>query len=507
MPSLSPLLRLLPLYAGDDREKSDRVVDSLQKDPWGRFLIYHRKVVQLDLSDDSLATSQFLLWPGLNSVIPFYVSRGLQRVTIKDFINKAKNKYDGLRKQEITSLLAGLSCNAPSLATLITGTPLDPSMTTAFPHFRSLTTLRITFSSPVPMDHLAHINAISGLKRLTLYSRGLKGTPTIPAEGQHLNEYHKLQGKANLEELNINGDGTFILWGAIFFACPTLLRFTGLATATSGGIYPVQGAFLVPHTLDIIARRSPKLQRIRFAWDEPTTSVDEELETWEDEPSLRNPQGLFHAFSQLHDLTHFEITTVPFIAQDMALQFVTHATELKNLRSLVLNPRPITSQPHHQLILPTLEHLSEISANHPDLTYLRITLNLATVPNPTPGALPSLPGHPLRCLFITPKYRPVNAPVTEAISVATYLDRLFPRVTDIKSYFENQSKRLGEDADPFNFVLVQDSAESRHAAEKKRDDVDRALQLWKNVEILLNSYQGMRNQYAAQAQALMSGRA
>lgn len=113
--------------------------------------------------------------------------------------------------------------------------------------------------------------------------------------------------------------------------------------------------------------------------------VDEKLETWEDGSSFRTPDRLLHSFSEFHDLTHFVIASIPFLAQDMALRLIVHALEIRKLRLLSLNLKSITSQPHHNLVLPSLGILADISANHTCLSFLRITLSFANVPKPVSG--------------------------------------------------------------------------------------------------------------------------
>ncbi|KAF5320427.1 hypothetical protein D9611_010816 [Ephemerocybe angulata] len=501
LPSLSPFLRLLPLCPGDDKGESEAAIASVQADPWARFRVYNRKTVQIDLSDDKTIgkvmpnhwffcllhqpTRPAVLFPklanlfissvaGLNSVIPMHVSKSLRMVNIRDFT--IKGKYDGLKEVIMTSFMATLATNASALSSLSIRAPLTSSMTASFPHFRALKSLEISFASPLRLEQLASINSIPNLKTLTLLSRGpatAVATWPVPAEGQHLINYHAAQGKASLIQLNVIGDGCFIFWATVFFACPTLTGYS--AKVIVGFHQPIHTVFLYPHALDIVAKRCSNIQQIGMEWDEPAENMDTELESFEDEPGFRTPPTLFHSFSKLVNLEFLDIKNVPFISQDFSLQLVSHMSELKRLARLRILPRPLTNQPHHNLILPTLDALQDFAVNNPRLQYLSLFSNISVIPQADNVTIPD--SHSIvRKLFITPRYRPMSLPVPDIVALAMYLDKLFPALQDITSYFE--PGKGGDVPVPTSRLKLT------------------PLALWKNVDSMLKSFQSVRRKYA-----------
>lgn len=466
---------------------------NLTGDPWARFRIYNSKLVRLELSSDNeigkeMPNHWFLclfhlpsrpedIFPklmelvvssvaGLNAFIPFHIARRFRRVTIRDVTKNGT--YEGQTGIVLMSLLTGMACTSPALNHLSMNSPLTLPMTTLLSKFTALVNLVVSVPSPAPTDMLASIGALPNLRFLKLASQGLKGTPMIPRPGQHLEKYHPMQGASSLNRLDVDGDPSFVYWSTLFFASPTLTALR--ATIPRKDVKPVQGVLLVPHVIDIVARRCPNMNEISISSDAAWNKV--QLSQFENEPAFQPPATVLSSFSKLKLLRLFVVKNIPFITRDFAYRLTSQLTEMRQLAVLQMEPLPISLQPHHALVLPGMDILRDLSVNHPNLRSLYITLDLSTIPAPSSDIVPAIPGHPMEKLYITPRTRAGPSQVSELVAYATYLDRLFPNLDDLTSYFS----LMGPAASPVQLS---------------------ALALWRDVDPLLKTFQTMRKQYAA----------
>ncbi|TEB28694.1 hypothetical protein FA13DRAFT_1815757 [Coprinellus micaceus] len=485
VPSLSPFLRLLPSFPKGDRAESELTMDKLAGDPWSRFLIYHRKVVRLELSDDKEIgkvmpnhwffslfhhpTRPVPLFPklselvissvaGLNAAIPFHLASSLQRVTVNNITKKGS--YEGQSGIIAMSLMTSLACASHALEELTMLSPVTPPMTALFPKYGALSFLYLSLPSPTPTETFASIGTLPNLRLLKLTSQGLTGTPTAPLLGQHLKKYHPAQGTSNIHYLVVEGDASFIYWATLFFASPRLRTYR--ASIPKADNRAPQNVLLVPHIVDLLGQQCPAT--VDFSIQSEALWTDHDTQTqlarWVNEPTFQPPTTVFQSFAKLKNLQAFTFRNIP---------------DMKDISFLLIEPLPLTSQPQHALILPGLDILRDISVNQPRLQRLIVTLDVSTIPAPSNDIMPAIPGHPLHQLAVLPKNRAEPFEVSELIVLATYLDRLFPNLTDITTRF-------------------------RPPREPNSTTVS-GYTLWRDVDPLLKSFQAMRKQYAAVALA------
>jgi hypothetical protein len=98
---------------------------------------------------------------------------------------------------------------------------------------------------------------------------------------------------------------------------------------------------------------------------------------------------------------------------------------------------------------------------------------MSVIPSNIPSL--SLPGHGLKELFIQPYYHSSKLPVSTLVTLSTYLDRLFPRILDIMSFFEEIAEEGSCDISPGIRVAAAS-----------------ALDLWEGVAHMIRSYQVLR---------------
>ncbi|RXW13970.1 hypothetical protein EST38_g11882 [Candolleomyces aberdarensis] len=318
----------------------------------------------------------------------------------------------------------------------------------------ALTNLTLALPAPVKTEDLIFLNTIP---RLTTLSLAIHGTnhAVYPEAGKHLTSTHLEQRKSKVSSLTVEGDPFFIFWSTSFFCSPLLHTLIGKVPKNVQGNL-VQGLLLIPHILHMVMHHNPKAQRLSIEWD-GTLPGHENWSFGDARTSL--PADLYSSVTRLRNIETLSIHNVPFP------EVIKHLSALPSLRTLRLVP--LSSIVFGQQTRPTAADLARIRAKFPSLRHLTILLqNIPNVP-PNPPEM-THPGHGLTSLFIVPASDLEDElSVSELIPLATYLDHLFPTLSDVTSYFETR---------------VQTEADSD------------TLTSWKNLNQLLKSYQNIRHQ-------------
>jgi hypothetical protein len=120
-----------------------------------------------------------------------------------------------------------------------------------------------------------------------------------------------------------------------------------------------------------------------------------------------------------------------------------------------------------------MDDLAAVCSCFPALQHLTISLeDITDIPSEMPETSETLDTeHRLDSLFIVPRFGELDSklPVSQLIPLATYLNRLFPRLADVSSAFE-----------------------PKHKSKKAGKASGRTLASWKNLDALLKSYQQIR---------------
>lgn len=143
---------------------------------------------------------------------------------------------------------------------------------------------------------------------------------------------------------------------------------------------------------------------------------------------------------------------------------------------------PLTTDDHlpdsanRKMVLPTLQSLRKLSSHNLALRRVTMLLDCSEIPQETPP----LSNHGLRCLFIEPSNSGVptaNAlELTQLVTLARYLDHLFPNIRFLTPH--DEFKASGQ--------------QTTNVLQRVRNFQEGSLEMWKNVDYLLKSYQMTR---------------
>ncbi|RXW13975.1 hypothetical protein EST38_g11884 [Candolleomyces aberdarensis] len=332
-----------------------------------------------------------------------------------------------------------------------------------------LTSLTVAMPAPVRMDDLVILNGLPQLKTLSLSTHGPAYNAVYPKPGRHLTKIHPDQGKSQLKRLTLEGDPFFIFWATSFFCSPSLHTFVGIV---SSKLYPEQfpGLLLMPHILHLVIHSNPKVQEFSIEWKGRFRG--DEAWDWHDQ-RLTVPEDLGKALRELRHLEKLSIKQIPIITTDFIVKVLDALPHLPSLDTLYLVPK--AADQDDILELPPMEDLASIRERFPALRHLTLSMDTAS---DIPSDLPEIvyPGHPLETLFIVPPFGELERELTvsELIPLSAYLDRLFPNLEDITSYFEPSPNS-------------QSNGESM-------DEGSVTWEAWTNLDGLLKSYQQIRDQ-------------
>jgi hypothetical protein len=181
---------------------------------------------------------------------------------------------------------------------------------------------------------------------------------------------------------------------------------------------------------------NPKVQKFSIEWDGELSG--NEPWDWEDE-RVALPRSFYTAISTLRNITTLSLKTIPMTDLNFVPGVLEALPALPSLHTLSLVPLRVADD--DEQTLPTAADLATIRTKFPSLHHL--TISLQDLPD-VPQDLPDLthPGHGLRSLFIVPAWIEDidEVSMSNLIPLATYLDRLFPHLSDVTSYFEKDSK-------------------------------------------------------------------
>ncbi|KAJ2928152.1 hypothetical protein H1R20_g8943, partial [Candolleomyces eurysporus] len=318
----------------------------------------------------------------------------------------------------------------------------------------ALTNLTLALPAPVKTEDFVFLNSIPRLNTLSLAIHGTNRA-VYPEAGKHLTRTHPEQGKSKVTSLTVEGDPFFIFWSTSFFCSPSLHTLVGKVPRNIQDNL-LQGLLLVPHILYMVIHHNPKAQRLSIERD--GTLPGHENWNFGDARTFL-PADLYSSITKLQNIVTLSIHNVPFP------EVIKHLSTLPSLRTLLL--APLSSIIFDQQTRPTAADLATIRAKFPSLQHLTILLqDIPDVP-PNPPEM-THPGHGLTSLFMIPAWDfEEELSVSELIPLATYLDHLFPILSDVTSSFEPRS---------------QTEADSN------------TLTSWKNLDQLLKSYQNIRRQ-------------
>jgi hypothetical protein len=463
---------------------------SKKPNPWSRFYLYSQKTTTLTLVKDAtpnwptewffylfqLGSRPAVLFPkltrltlssldGINYILPFHLLEGLRNVHVSD-MTETKGRYPA-KKTFLPSWMAALASSSSALWKLKLKPTLSKQMALSLSEMSALTTLDVTLPSPVKTDDFVLFNTIPGLKTLILSVDWPGSDATYPEAGKHLAKMHPKQGRSKISTLKLEGDPFFIFWATTFFCSQFLHTFVAtIWTTLESRLLP--GLLLMPHTFHLVIHYNPKVQQFSFEWD-GRLNGSEDWE-WEDQ-RLAIPEGLLESVEKLRQLESLSIKNIPIVDSDFIAELFDALPELPSLHTLCLVPQAAGRD--DVLGLPTMDGLAAVCSYFPALQHLTISLeDITDIPSEMPETSERLDAeHKLKSLFIVPRFGELDSEllVSQLIPLATYLNRLFPRLADVTSVFEakDESKRVGK---------------APH----------RTLASWKNLDALLKSYQKIR---------------
>jgi hypothetical protein len=364
---------------------------------------------------------------GINSILPFYLLAKLRIVYVSDFTD------DRSKKTFLSALGTALaSGSSATLAKLTLKATIWPQLTLLLPTMSTLNDLTLAFSAPVKMECFVFLNSIPHLKTLSLAIYGTNDA-IYPEAGKQLMKTHPEQRKSKIMSLTVEGDPFFIFWSASFFCGPSVHTFVG-KVSTNLRHRLTLGLLLVPHMLEMDMVNNPKVQKLSIEWDGELSG--NEPWNWEDE-RVALSDSFYPTLSTLRNITALSLKNIPMTRFNFFPQVLASLPALPSLCTLSLVPLHVADE-----ILPTPDDLATIRTKFPSLQHLTISLqHLPDVPQDLPDMMH--PGHGLKSLFVVPGHdeEVPNIHMSTLIPLATYLDRLFPQLSDVTSYFQKGNQR------------------------------------------------------------------
>ncbi|KAJ2932994.1 hypothetical protein H1R20_g4092, partial [Candolleomyces eurysporus] len=406
---------------------------------------------------------------GVNSIIPVHMASNLRSVVISDF--SAAGKYDHSIEEKVTALVVNFIFNSPNLSKMVLRSPLAEPMLYPLAKYSAFDSASFVFPTPWQTMYIGMLNFMTELKSVTLSACGRPDRGSYPEAGTHLDSFHREQGKSKITSLNVAGDNAFMFKSVAFLASPSLRTFTAKFSKGRGNHRGDDGVYVAPIILHRLSRNATHIRSVSFERDDPELELDtEDRVAWfESRRAALIPQNLVQDLAKLRNLTALSFKFIPFVDKTFTVQLVAGLPNLPQLQTLCLLPLPLSRHERHKLTLPTLECLRTLSSTNLALQHLTISIDMSTIPADTPDLL--LPGHALETLFIAPFYTPFKLSTSDLVTLSTFLDRLFPNLQDVTSFFEksHSSRKPG---------LAEASV--------------LASPLWADVERMVRSYQILR---------------
>ncbi|KAJ2915676.1 hypothetical protein MD484_g4736, partial [Candolleomyces efflorescens] len=291
----------------------------------------------------------------------------------------------------------------------------------------ALTDLSLAFPAPFKVANLLFLNTIPHLRTLSLSIDPDINDVLWPKPGEQLLKTHQEQRKSKITSLTVEGDSFFVFHSASLFCGPSLHSFAG---KVSMSIVPelTTGLLLAPHVLHLVMAHNPKVHKFSIEWK--GESCIDDHEAW----GMESERGVFldsfyPTLSKLRNITTLSFKNAPVTDRNFVPQVLATLPALASLRTLALVPLRVSGRNNY----PTTAGLATICAKFSSLEHLTIILDdLPEVPEDLPQM--THPGHGLKTLLMVPG--PSNeldhVSISDIIALATYLDRLFPRLCHVK---------------------------------------------------------------------------
>ena len=273
----------------------------------------------------------------------------------------------------------------------------------------------------------------------------------LSVSGCSINQFFKFVAAFNrqtaeptrhISHLVLQGKNYFVPWVLTCLAPRNLHSFVGKFESNCGQL-------ATPHVLDYLLEKShSSLEEISLSgtWDADRSLSDAQYQSWEAFAPAKLSKGFFPSLPSFRRLTALRIQSIPFIDPTFPSQLTAHIHLLPALQSFYFIPVRWSHLDRHQMILPTLDTLQNISLHMPSLHHLTLAMDISSIPCVEALGLRRLiPGHALKTFFIIPYYRDLESiSYKELVALSVYVDYLFPNLEDVTSYFEEGGEGVGK---------------------------------------------------------------
>jgi hypothetical protein len=150
-------------------------------------------------------------------------------------------------------------------------------------------------------------------------------------------------------------------------------------------------------------------------------------------------EPLLSALSSLYSLTHLSFVGVPFFSVNIIPEMLKVMRKLRLLETFRFIPERMTTLVADELIIPPLAALEDIANSNPRLLHLAIPLDDSVIPE-IPRHYVSK--HRLRLLRLAKSRQRVDQ-VHQAVKLAGYLDRIFPRLFSVSGFNTQTADETG----------------------------------------------------------------
>lgn len=198
-------------------------------------------------------------------------------------------------EEGLIDLLLGIFAhNSSQIQRLLLDTPLKDKFFGTLHNISTLSEIRITLASPVTAQSLAFLRKLPRLKTLVLLQKGTGSAGILSGVGD--------AGRSNISTLKTHTEGYSAFWAAWSFSSPALRNLNVTLNPNSGCI---ESVLLIPHILDILMRRAPNLEELRFRFlpDSPSDIWTRIRVFLQNNPRVYPSNNLLQNLSVLQHLT------------------------------------------------------------------------------------------------------------------------------------------------------------------------------------------------------------
>ncbi|KAJ3549569.1 hypothetical protein NMY22_g831 [Coprinellus aureogranulatus] len=436
---------------------------------WDRFTLYSSRVKILVLDESSpKMTSGWMshllnsesrphtLFPslqrsflGIQTPLALYIAHNcISSVRFVEVELTGRSKSDS--RDNAKALLNGLRQNALSLTDLRMKYPVTPNVINEISRLLSLASLEVTVGSRDGQDivdidafdlgRLARLPFLRTLKIRHDFDENDRRSASIMPRGV-IDIQGIVSQKAkfiHLRTLRIVANGM-----TQYRLAKTLLPvdLTTLEIVVARDILNIQ-AVLIPLVVTIYAQRNPSLNHLDITtddWSDLELSADSGvLPQYRNNPHYSNIEPFYKSIGSLHHLTHFSLNDVLVLDAAMVPRLVKIVLGLPLLKTLIIEPNPMTDLDDDDLTVPPLDVLREFALSHPHLESLELLVDLShDIPKISEDG-------PSVCRLKTialPTFGSQELDLTEEkkFSLAHYLENLFPQVRIRTSAFVDGS--------------------------------------------------------------------